>query len=100
LIWTSFFNLSGIIISFLGGADFFFGWLDSVFGELDSGALEVEELEVEELYAEVLVSIGLEVAVAAVVLLLTGAGELYTRVLVVVEGLVVVGSEVVGYVGR
>jgi hypothetical protein len=99
LIWTSFFNLSGIIISFLGGADFFFGWLDSVFGELDSGALEVEELEVEELYAEVLVSIGLEVAVA-VVLLLTGAGELYTRVLVVVEGLVVVGSEVVGYVGR
>jgi hypothetical protein len=78
----------------LGGADFFFGWLDSVFGELDSGALEVEEL-----YAEVLVSIGLEVAVA-VVLLLRGAGELYTRVLVVVEGLVVVGSEVVGYVGR
>jgi hypothetical protein len=83
----------------LGGADFFFGWLDSVFGELDSGALEVEESEVEELYAEVLVSIGLEVAVA-VVLLLRGAGELYTRVLVVVEGLVVVGSEVVGYVGR
>lgn len=83
----------------MGGADFFFGWLDSVFGELDSGALEVEESEVEELYAEVLVSIGLEVAVA-VVLLLTGAGELYTRVLVVVEGLVVVGSEVVGYVGR
>lgn len=82
----------------MGGADFFFGWLDSVFGELDSGALEVEESEVEELYAEVLVSIGLEVAVAVV--LLTGAGELYTRVLVVVEGLVVVGSEVVGYVGR
>lgn len=59
----------------------------------------MEESEVEELYAEVLVSIGLEVAVA-VVLLLRGAGELYTRVLVVVEGLVVVGSEVVGYVGR
>lgn len=58
----------------------------------------MEESEVEELYAEVLVSIGLEVAVAVV--LLTGAGELYTRVLVVVEGLVVVGSEVVGYVGR
>ncbi len=34
----------------------------------------MEESEVEELYAEVLVSIGLEVAVAVV--LLTGAGEL------------------------
>lgn len=74
MIGTSFFNLSGIIISFLGGAYFFFGWLDSVFGELDSGALEVEESEVEELYAEVLVSIELEIAVAVV--LLTGAGEL------------------------
>lgn len=76
LIGTSFFNLSGII-SFFGGAYFFFDWLDSVFRELESGGLEVEETETEELYEVVLVSKGLGVVVVVVdVVVLTGAGEL------------------------